>query len=60
MSWLDYHRILEEQNMAGAVTIERIARSATSAVTNWIFIQLRALYSSRDTDTVYTRIDWDP
>ena len=31
MLWSDYHRILEEQNLAGALAIERIARSAASA-----------------------------
>ena len=31
MLWSDYHRILEEQNLAGALAIERIARSAACA-----------------------------
>ena len=31
MLWSDHHRILEEQNLAGALAIERIARSAAGA-----------------------------
>ena len=31
MLWSDYHRIVEERNLAGALAIERIARSAASA-----------------------------
>ena len=31
MLWSDYHRIFEEQNLAGMLAIEQIARSAASA-----------------------------